>query len=92
MGSGRLRALLNQLQPQMQILDDKAFYLKVSASDEAEMAVDFDIEDDVFVFKPTRFQYRSFEALLRLIEGIGGRKQGVVKVVVPKNWWAETSY
>lgn len=47
--------------------------------------VDFEVTDDVYVFKPTVLKIMDFENFLSKVEEIAGRKMGVVKVIIPQD-------
>lgn len=46
---------------------------------------DFEVIDDVYVFKPTVLNIVDFEDFLSKVEETAGRKTGVVKVIIPQD-------
>ena len=48
--------------------------------------IDLQIEDGLYVFKPTAAVFRDFERFLKVVEDLSGRKTGIVKVIVPAEW------
>ena len=55
----------------------------------AEIPDDFNLsmENGTFVFSPTKSVLEDFPRFLEVVENVAGREQGVVKVVIPFQWY-----
>ncbi len=47
------------------------------------------MENGLYVFSPTATVFKEFATFLGVVEEIAGREQGVVKVIVPKEWYVK---
>jgi len=46
----------------------------------------FHVDNGLFVFTPTATEFKAFANFLQQAEEIAGRENGVVKVIVPREW------